>query len=528
MSEAGVEERPGANKWLIAVVVSLATFMEVLDTTIANVALRYIAGGLAVSPDESSWVVTTYLVANAVVLCASGWLATTFGRKNFYQVCVALFTVSSILCGFAWNLPSLLFFRVLQGLGGGGMAPVAQSILASTFPPQQRGQAFAVYGIAVVVAPVVGPTLGGWITDNYSWHWCFLINGPVGVASMALVALFLPASPRAKAERQRRWAEGLSFDFVGFGLVAAGLGALEMVLDRGQIEDWFSSNVIVGFALTSATCLALLVPWELTRAQPVIDISLLFRRQFGACFLVMFEIGGILIGTTQIVPQLLQELFGYTATWAGLALSPGGIMTMVMMIVVGRLTSIFPAKYMIAAGAAVVVFAMYVLTSVTLDANFWFFAISRVYIGVGLPLIFISMTNASYAGIPPDKTDQASALINVARNVGGSFGVAISQTVLAQREQFHTARLVEHIVPSDPNYQATLARVTAYFQAQGSSVLDASNQAVGWIAQTIRTQAGLMAYIDVFWVLGLISATAIPLAFLLNSKSASEPPPGAH
>lgn len=258
-----------ANPWLIAVLVAVATFMEVLDTTIANVALRYISGGLAVSSDEASWVITTYLVANSIVLCASGWIAQAFGRKNFFLVCIALFTLSSLLCGLAWNLQALLIFRIMQGLAGGGMTPVAQSILAAAFPPAKRGQGFALYGIAVVVAPVVGPTLGGWLSDNASWHWCFLINVPVGLISLLAIYLIIPTSPEKEEERRKLWAKGLNFDFVGFILVATFLGALEVVLDRGQIDDWFSSPVILAFAAVSATALLLFVPWELNRPQPV-------------------------------------------------------------------------------------------------------------------------------------------------------------------------------------------------------------------------------------------------------------------
>ena len=268
-------EYGNANPWLIAVLVSVATFMEVLDTTIANVALRYIAGGLAVSSDEASWVVTTYLVANSIVLAASGWLAQMFGRRNFFLVCIALFTISSFLCGIAWNLQALLMFRVMQGLAGGGMTPVAQSILAAAFPPARRSQGFALYGIAVVVAPVVGPTLGGWLSDNWSWHWCFLMNVPVGIASLLLIYFIIPSSPERQAERRAMWSSGPNFDLVGFLLVATFLGALEVVLDRGQIDDWFGSSFIVAFAAISATAVLLFIPWELTREEPATSAAML-------------------------------------------------------------------------------------------------------------------------------------------------------------------------------------------------------------------------------------------------------------
>jgi DHA2 family multidrug resistance protein len=274
----------GHNPYLIAFVVSIATFMEVLDTTIANVALRYIAGGLAVGIDESTYVITSYLVANAIVLSISGWLSTVIGRKRFYMICVAVFALASLLCGFAWNLQSLVLFRILQGLGGGGMATSEQAILADSFPPEKRGQAFAIYGIAVVVAPVIGPTLGGWISDTYSWHWVFLINVPMGLISLFLVGTLVGEPSGAEEERQRLLSKGLHVDYVGFALVAVGLGSLEFVLDEGQRNDWFGSNMIVGFAFAAAFCLVALVTWELMREDPIIDIRLLGQRQFGACF----------------------------------------------------------------------------------------------------------------------------------------------------------------------------------------------------------------------------------------------------
>ena len=518
----------GGNPWLVAVVVSIATFMEVLDTTIANVALRYISGGLAVGPDEAAWVVTSYLVANAIVLCASGWIATSFGRKGFFMVCIAIFTVASVLCGFAWSLESLLVFRILQGLGGGGMAPVAQSILADSFPPEKRGQAFALYGIAVVVAPVVGPTLGGWLSDNYSWHWCFLINAPVGLLALGLVQVLVREGEKERTERTALRRRGARFDVVGFLLVATFLGALEVTLDQGQRDDWFESTFIVACAAISAVALLLLVPWALLRKDPVIDLKMLASRQFGSCFLVMLATGAILIATTQFVPQLLQEYFGYTATWAGLALSPGGLVTMFMMFIVGRVSGAIQPKWLIAAGAAIIALAMYHLTNLYGGLDFAFFAWSRVYIGIGLPLIFISITNASYQGIPSNKTDQASALINVARNIGGSIGVSLSQTVLAQRQQFHQSRLVEHVVPSDVQYQETLRQVTRYFVQAGSAISEAEGQATAWIGQQVATQSALLAYMDVFAVLGLVSACAVPLALILKGGNQSGGTQAAH
>jgi MFS transporter, DHA2 family, multidrug resistance protein len=478
-----------ANPWLIAALVALATFMEVLDITVANVALRYIAGGMGVSEDDASWVVTTYLVANAVALTASSFLARALGRKTFFLVCLALFTASSVLCGFAWTLDSLLLFRILQGLGGGGMVPVSQSILADSFPPSKRGQAFALVGVAIVVAPVVGPTLGGWLSDNYTWQWCFLINGPVGVVAIALISLVLHegATARAKGKPQQ---QGQGFDLVGFVLVATFLGTLELLLDRGLEDDWFGSSFIVAASTVCALAFVFMIPREISRRRPMIDLRILATRQYGACFLVMLATGALLIGTTQFLPQLVQEDFGYTATWAGLVLSPGGVVTMVMMAVAGRLVGKVQPKYLIVAGAVIIALSLYALTNVYSDLGFWFFARSRMVFGVGVPLILVSVTTASYHGIPPDKTDQASALINAARNTGGSIGISIASNVLAHREQFHQNRLVESVIPSSVQFQDTLQQ---------------------------------LGYMDGFWVLMLISLSAVPLALALRKVKLGGP-----
>ena len=504
--------RTATNPWLIALVVALASFMEVLDTTIANVALPYIAGGLGVSADEASWVVTTYLVSNAIILTASSFLARWLGRKTFFLICLGLFTVSSILCGFAPNLNALLFFRILQGLGGGGMVPVAQSILADAFPPSKRGQAFAVFGVAVVVAPVVGPTLGGWLSDNISWEWCFLINAPVGVFAMAMISLVLHEPKGVRAPSQSN-----NFDLIGFLLVATFLGALEVVLDRGLEDDWFSSSFIITFAVISALAFVLMIPWELTRRNPVIDLKMVASRQFGACFLVMLATGAILLATTQFLPQLVQQDFGYTATWAGLVLSPGGVVTMAMMFVVGRLAARVQPKYLIIVGAGVIALSMYAMTNVYADLGFWFMSRSRMLLGIGLPLIFVPIMAASYDGIPPDKTDQASALINAARNTGGSIGVSIVSNVLTHREQFHQNRLIEQVVPSNMPYQNTLQQLTAYFEAHGYSLAQAHDQAMQWIGTQVQTQASFLSYVDAFWVLMLIALAAVPLALTLRN-----------
>jgi MFS transporter, DHA2 family, multidrug resistance protein len=528
-SGAPAAARPAAvNPWLVAVLVALATFMEILDTTIANVALRYIAGGLGVSEDEASWVVTTYLIANAIILTASAFLAKAIGRKTFFLISLALFTASSVLCGVAWSLPTLLLFRIMQGLGGGGMVPVAQAILVDSFPPAKRGQAFALFGVAVVVAPVVGPTLGGWLSDNVSWHWCFLINGPVGLLTIGLIALIVRDSEAAIEERQKWLQQKGGFDVVGFVLVAIFLGALEIVLDRGLDDDWFGSSFITSFVVVCGLAFVLMIPWEITRRNPTIDVQMVATRQFGLCFLVMGATFAVLYAATQFLPLLVQEDFGYTATWAGVMLSPGGLVTMAMMFVAGRLVGIVQPKYLIATGAVIIAVAMYALTNVYGDLGFWYMASSRMLYGFGFPLIFVSITAASYDGIPAAKNGQASALINMARNTGGSIGISIASNVLAHREQFHQSRLVENVIPSNVQYQNTLQRVTDYFIAHGGSATQAHQQAIAWIGQQIQTQASFLAYMDTFWMLMLLALAAAPLALALRKVKLGGASPAGH
>jgi DHA2 family multidrug resistance protein len=359
--------------------------------------------------------------------------------------------------------------------------------------------------------------VGGWLSDNYSWHWCFLINGPVGILTMILISLLLRESPTAEG-RQRLKQRSLRFDFIGFVLVASFLGALEILLDRGLEDDWFGSSTIIAFAIICGLAFLLMIPWELTRENPVVDIRMLGTRQFGSSFIVMMATGAILFATTQFLPQLVQNGFGYSATWAGLVLSPGGLVTMVMMFVVGRLSGLVQPKYLIASGAAIVALSMYDLTNVYGDLDFWFFATSRMLLGVGLPLIFIPIMSAAYDGIPSDRTDQASALMNVARNTGGSIGISLAINVLARREQFHQSRLVEDIIPSSVNYQHTMQHVTQYFVTHGNPLLQAQQQATAWIGQQVQAQTTFLAYMDVFWTLMLLSAATVPLALMLRSS----------
>jgi MFS transporter, DHA2 family, multidrug resistance protein len=516
------------NPWLIAVVISIATFMQVLDTSIANVALRNIAGSLAAGVDESTWVVTSYLVASAVILPISGWLSGIIGRKRFYMLCVATFTGASLMCAFAPNLGTLIVFRVLQGLGGGGMAPSEQAMLADTFPARLRAKAFALYGVAVIVAPTVGPALGGWLTDNYSWHWVFLINGPIGILSLVLVQWLVHEPEIIERERRERLAGGLRVDWIGFLLVALWLGCLEVVLDKGERDDWFSSGFIVTFFVMSLAAFALFVPWELTRAEPIVDIRLFARRQFVTANFLMVALGAILFGTIQIIPQLLQLSFGYTATLSGLALMPGGIAMLMVMPIVGSLASNVAPKYLIGGGMTVVALSMWHMMSLTPDADFSFFAWARVYQTIGLPFLFIPITAASYAGLPPDKSSEAASLLNVSRNLGGSIGVSLAGTLLAEHTQIHQAYLTSHLVPSSPAYQAALQHATATLTAHGVPGPAAVAQALELVAQTVMKQATLLAYIDVFFGYAALAAVLAPVAFFLLRPAPGGRASGAH
>jgi len=503
------------NPWLIAVVVSIATFMTVLDTSIANVALRHIAGSLAAGIDESTWIITSYLVASAVILPVSGWLSSVVGRKRFYMLCVAMFTLFSILCGLAPNLPTLILFRVFQGLGGGGMAPSEQTILADTFPQSKRAQAFALYGVAVIVAPTVGPTLGGWLTDNWSWHWIFFINGPIGLLSLGLV-YWLVAEPEAlRRERREIFRRSLKVDWVGFILIALALGCLEVVLDKGQRDDWFASDFIITFATISACSFALFFPWELMRKDPIVEVKLLLQRQFGTCFLMMLVVGGVLFSSIQLLPQLEQIDFGYTATLAGLSLMPGGFAMLMTMPVVAFVSSYVQPKYLMAFGMGIIALSMWHTTSLSPDVNFNFFVWARILQTIGLPFLFVPITSASYSDVPADKTGQASALINVARYLGGSIGVSMATTLLARRDQVHQLRLTEHLYQSSLPYQEALIRGADALVAKGTAPADAQHQAMGVIEQLVRQQASLLSYIDVFFAFAVVAAVMIVAALVL-------------
>jgi len=506
------------NPWVIAITVTLATFMEVLDTSIANVALPHIAGNLSVSPDESTWVLTSYLVSNAIILPLSGWLSSVVGRKRFYMTCVAIFTVSSFLCGFATSLGMLVVFRILQGVGGGGLQPSEQAILNDTFPLSKRGMAFAVYGIAVVVAPTIGPWLGGWITDNYSWRWIFYINVPVGVISLALTYLLVSDPPYMKRVNLK---EGFRVDYIGLGLISLGLGSMQIILDKGQREDWFASNFIRGFFVLMLIGVIAGVIWELRAKDPVVDFRMLKNRNFAISVTAMFFLGFVLYSSTVLIPQMLQQLLGYPAELAGLALSPGGAVIMLMMPVVGMLVSRVDTRWLIAFGCTISASALLVMAGWNLGLDYRHAVLGRMMQSFGLAFLFIPINVAAFAYLPREKTNMGTGIINLARNVGASVGIATVTTLLERRTQFHMAQLNEHANPMNPAYGNMVAAFTNAFTLGGSSGTGAASQARGMIYNIIGRQAAMLSFLDDFKLLAIVFFAIIPIFFLLRRPKMS-------
>jgi len=510
--------RPAVNPWVIALAVTLATFMEVLDTSIANVALPHIAGSLSAGQDESTWVLTSYLVSNAIVLPLSGWLSSIVGRKRFYMGCVALFTVSSFLCGFAPNLPMLIVFRILQGAGGGGLQPSEQAILADTFPPAKRGMAFAVYGIAVVMAPAIGPTLGGWITDNFSWRWIFFVNIPVGILSLTLTSRLIQDPPYLK----RRKLSETKIDYIGLGFVALGLGTLQVILDKGQREGWFESQFIVWLTVISAASLIFVVFWEWHHKEPIIDLHLFRERTFAAANFLMFMLGFALLGSTLLLPLFMQTLLGYTAERSGLALMPGGFAIMLAMPLVGFLLSRHSPRYLMMFGLSMLSFSLFHMTTFDLSVDFRTVLMARVYQAIGMAFLFVPINTAAYAFLPRDKNNAASGLMNLARNIGGSVGISFVTTGLARRAQFHQTCLVENLNAANPQFQAMVRGVTGTFSGGGAGPgvggASAQQHAYALLQANVIRQSTMLAYIDNFWVLGIAIFCLIPFVFLIKKS----------
>ena len=504
MSSAG-DWKPSFNPWLIATAVMLATFMEVLDTSVANVSLPHIAGNLSATPEESTWVLTSYLISNAIILPATNWLGYFFGRKRFLIVCIGIFTLSSALCGAATSLGLLLFARVLQGAGGGALQPIAQAVLLESFPADRRGSAMAVYGMGIVVAPIIGPTLGGWITDNYSWRWIFYINIPIGILAVLMANTFIEDPPYIKNQRPGR------IDFIGFGLMAVGLATLQLVFDKGQEEDWFSSTFITRSVMIAVVALVAFVIWELRTKEPIVNLRVLTNRNFAVGTALIASVGIVLYGTTALLPLFLQTLLGYPALQSGLAVSPRGIGAVVSMILVGRLVGKVDGRYLIMIGFLIVGISTYVLGDINLQISIGSIAWPQVASGFALGFVFVPLTVLATGTLSNEQIGNATGIYNLMRNVGGSFGIAAVTTMLARGAQTHQAAMVSHLTPYDPVFQQRLSEMMTRMPA---------TQAYEVIYQVLVRQATLLAYIDNFRLLAFVCLLCTPAALLFKKVRA--------
>jgi DHA2 family multidrug resistance protein len=507
------------NPWIVAMTVTLATFMEVLDTSIANVALPHIAGNLGATPSESTWVLTSYLVSNAIILPMSGWLSSRVGRKRFYMACVVMFTLSSMLCGLATSLPMLILFRVMQGLGGGGLGPSEQAILADTFTPKQRNMGFAIYGMAIVVAPAIGPTLGGWITDNFNWHWIFFINVPIGLISLYLTNRVVHDPPYLIAEHKRKRG---NTDFFGITTIVIGVGLLQYVLDKGEELDWLDSNLIRVALTVSLVALVGLVWREWTHINPIIDLRMLKNRNFGPATLFNFTLGVVLNGSTILIPQFLQLQLGYSAEQAGWALSPAGIALALLMPVAGILSTKFDQRKVIALGFLLTSVSMFWMMRISPDVDFTTVVWMRIFQVVGIPLIFIPISTLSYVGVPRESNNQVSSISNFARNLGGAIGTSFLIAYLDRQRQISRIDLVAHLHRGNIFYERFMMGLQHAAHANGSSPIVAAHQSLMQLQQLVDFQANALAFISAFFILGVIVACLVPLSFLMKKPSVEE------
>jgi MFS transporter, DHA2 family, multidrug resistance protein len=510
-----VRPMPEVNPWLIAATVITATFMEVLDTSVANVSLPHIAGNLSASVDESTWVLTSYLVSNAIVLPLTGWLATRVGRKRFFLACVVIFTASSLLCGMAPSLSALVFFRVIQGAGGGGMQPMSQAILVDTFPRGKQGMAMAIYGMGVVVAPTLGPTLGGWITDNYSWRWIFLLNVPVGFVSVIMISLLITDPPHMV---RKTFQEGLRIDFLGLGLLSVGLGFLQVVLDKGERDDWFGSTFITWASVVSLAALAGLVVRELTTTDPVVDLHLFRDRNFAISTFMMYALGVVLYGTTLLLPIFLQTLMGYTAMESGLVLLPGGLVLLAVLPFVGALLDRFSPQWIVASGLVIMATGLFELSHLDLSAGPRSPVIDWIVSRMGTAFLFVPINVMAFYFVPRGKMNNASGLINLARNVGASTGISFVTTMLDRRSQFHQNVLSEHLQGGNVRYQAALHHLAQLLVARGENVAHALSGAQALVYGELERQAMMLSFVDNFRMMGMICVCVLPLLLLMRQR----------
>jgi DHA2 family multidrug resistance protein len=497
------------NPWLIAVAVMSSTFMEVLDTTVVNVSLPHIAGNLSASTDEATWTLTSYLVANAIILPMTGWLATTFGRKRLLMLSVTGFTAASFFCGLAPSLPFLILFRVIQGACGGGLQPLSQAILLESFPPEKRGQAMAFWALGIVVAPMLGPVAGGWLTDNYSWRWVFYINVPIGVLALFLTQAFIFDPPYLRKESK-------GIDYWGIGLLVLGIGSLQIMLDKGQEDDWFSSHFIVTLAVLTVIGLTGLIVRELKTEHPIIDLSVFRYRSYAIGTFIMTVVGFVLYGSTVLLPLLMQELLGYTATHAGVTNLPRGLASFLFMPLIGYLTGKVDARKLLAAGFLATAFAMYRISLFSLGVASWNFWLPLTMQGAGLGLIFVPLTTVTNDPIPRERMGNATSLFNLMRNIGASIGISMVETIVVRKTQMHVNILGEHINPGNPKSRQTVEGFKALFMSQGKDVATATRQANAAVWGMVQRQAAMLAYNDVFRFLGLMFLVMLPLIFLMR------------
>jgi DHA2 family multidrug resistance protein len=485
------KNHPAVNPWLITLSVMLATFMEVLDTSIANVSLSHIAGSLSVSTDESTWVLTTYLISNAIVIPSTAWFGERFGRKRFLMFCVAIFTISSFLCGLATSLPMLLVMRVIQGAGGGALQPIAQAILVETFPKEKQGQAMGIYGLGVVVAPVLGPLLGGWLTDNYSWRWIFFINVPVGLLALSLIQRFIHDPHWIRNAQPRR------LDFIGFGFMSLWLGCQEVLLDKGQEEDWFGSRFIVSMAVLAVLGLVVFVARELRAEKPFVNLRVLKSYNFTVGMALMFFAGVTLYSLTAAIPLYLQSLMGYTALQSGLAMIPRGLGALIAMPLVGRLVSRFQGRYLAAFGFLLFGVSSWVLSRLTLDISPMVLVWPLFFSGVSIAFMFVPLNAIALGSVPKEQVGNASGIFNLMRNVGGSVGISLITTLSARFAQARQTTLVAHVTPYDTSYQSAVSTASRLYAAHGDKVT-AQQQTLGSLYHQVLTQANFLAYLDIF------------------------------
>lgn len=500
---------PTGSPWIIAMAVMLATFMEVLDSTVVNVSLSHISGNLSATIDESTWVLTSYLVSNAVVLPATGWLSMVFGRKKFYMYSVATFAVASFLCGLAPSLSWLVVFRVMQGLGGGGLQPISQAILLESFPLRKRGMGMAIFGIGVVFAPIIGPTLGGWITDNYSWRWIFYINIPISALALIMVQMYVVDPPYLRKGVTR-------VDYMGLGLLALGIGALQIVLDNGQKNDWFQTSWVTQLSLISIICLVVLIYWEKRALHPVIDLTIFRVRNFAPGTLLIFMLGVALYGSMMLLPVFLQTLLGYSAMQSGLAMSPGGIGTLFCMPIVGILVGRKDARYLIISGLLILSLSLFLMSKYNTNIGLWNVIWPRMLMGIGLAFLFVPLSTVTFAYTPREQMGTATGLYNLMRNIGGSVGIAWMTTTTAMRQQYHQTRLVEHANSYNPIYQQWISKAVGGLVARGQNGLLAQKEAMGILYLQVQKQASMLSYIDAFWLLGVSMIVLVPLVFIMR------------